>query len=249
MDLQGKVILITGGGRGIGEATARLCVARGAAVVLSDIIAENGERVAASLRESGGKAFFKHTDVRRDDDVKALMEAVQQEYGRLDVLICAAGVLKGAYLQPEELPLEDFEMVIDVNIKGVFLCAKYGAPLLAANERGVMIVIASGAGVTGPSASLAYGASKGGSNGLGMTLAQHLAPRNIRVNVVCPGNIATEMKESVIAAQAMREGQSPEKAILEARKNSLGVPAGVAKVLAFLASDEADYVRGAVFTR
>ncbi|MBI3942622.1 MAG: SDR family oxidoreductase [Chloroflexi bacterium] len=249
MDLQGKVILITGGGRGIGEATARLCAARGAAVAISDIIAETGERVAAAIQESGGRAIFQHTDVRRDADVKALMETVRQAYGRLDVLICAAGVLKGAFQQPEELPLEDFEMVIDVNIKGVFLCARHAAPLLAANERGVMIVIASGAGVVGPSSSLAYGASKGGSNGLGMTLAHHLAPRNIRVNVVCPGNIATEMKESVIAVQAMREGQSPETAILEARKNSLGVPEGVAKVLAFLASDEADYVRGAVFTR
>jgi NAD(P)-dependent dehydrogenase (short-subunit alcohol dehydrogenase family) len=99
-----------------------------------------------------------------------------------------------------------------------------------------------------PSSSLAYGASKGGVNGLGMTLAARLAPRGIRVNVVCPGNIVTGMKLSVVAAEAERAGKSVEEALARAREE-MGSPEGVARVLAFLVSDEADYVRGAIFTQ
>lgn len=250
MSLQGKVMIITGGAQGIGAATARLCAARGASVVIADINAPDGEQVAASIRASGGDAWFQRVDVRHDNDVRALIERVRERYGRLDVLIAAAGLLKGAYLQPEELSLEDFETVLDVNVKGVFLCVKHAASLLEVSGHGVIIILASGAGVTGPSSSLAYGASKGGVNGLGMTLAHLLAPRGVRVNVVCPGEIATGMKLSVIAAEARRAGRSPEEAIAEAQaQGRLGMPEGVARVIAFLASDEADYVRGTLFTR
>lgn len=250
MSLQGKVIIVTGGAQGIGAATAQLCAARGASVAVADVDAQGGKRVAASIRATGGDAWFQRADIRDAGEVRALVDGVRQRHSRLDVLIAAAGVLKGAYLQPEDLSLEDFEVVLDVNVKGVFLCAKYAAPLLEASGRGVIIVLASGAGVTGPSSSLAYGASKGGVNGLAMTLAHHLAPRGIRVNVVCPGEIATAMKLSVIAAEAQRAGRSPEEAIAQAQaQGRLGTPEGVARVIAFLASDEAEYVRGAVFTR
>ncbi len=109
-------------------------------------------------------------------------------------------------------------------------------------------MVASGAGVIGPSSSLAYGASKGGANGLGMTLASHLATRRIRVNVICPGNIVTEMKLSVDIAEAERTGTSIDGAIERANRE-YGTPDGVARVIAFMLSDEADYLRGAVFTR
>jgi NAD(P)-dependent dehydrogenase (short-subunit alcohol dehydrogenase family) len=135
-----------------------------------------------------------------------------------------------------------------VNVKGPFLCARYGAPLLEASDNGVMVVVASGAGVIGPSSSLAYGASKGGANGLGMTLQNHLATRGIRVNVICPGNIVTNMKMSVELVRAQREGQPIEEAIAQAKQN-YGVPHGVARVIAFMISDEADYLRGTLFTR
>ena len=109
-----------------------------------------------------------------------------------------------------------------------------------------MILIASGAGVIGGSSSIAYGASKGAVNGMGMTLEGHLARRGIRVNVVCPGGIETEMKLSVIKTQAEREGQSYEALVAASH---LGQPIGVARLLAYLASDEADYVRRNLFTR
>lgn len=248
LNLEGRSIVITGSAQGIGEATARLCAERGALVTVADFNRDSGEKVAASIRESGGQAHFVAVDVRDDKQVQALFDAVRERYGRLDGLVCAAGVLKGPFLQPEQFPEDDFDMVIGVNIKGVFLCSKHAAPLLEASGRGVMVVVASGAGVIGPSSSLAYGASKGGANGLGMTLANHLAPRGIRVNVICPGNIVTDMKLSVEVAQAQRDGTSVEAALEKARKN-YGTPPGVARVIGFMLSDEADYLRGAVFTR
>jgi NAD(P)-dependent dehydrogenase (short-subunit alcohol dehydrogenase family) len=248
LSLQDKVILITGGAQGIGQATAQLCSERGAAIIIADLNRDGGEQTAAEIREKGGKADFVATDIREDAQVEALLNFARARYGRLDAMVCAAGVLKGQFLQPEELPLSDFETVMDINVKGTFLCAKHATPLLEASGNGVMVVVASGAGVIGPSSSLAYGASKGGANGLGMTLAHHLEPRNIRVNVLCPGNIVTKMKMSVDIANAQRQGRPEEEAWDYARKH-YGVPIGVARVIAFMISEEADYLRGAVFTR
>jgi 3-oxoacyl-[acyl-carrier protein] reductase len=144
--------------------------------------------------------------------------------------------------------VDDFEAVIDVNIKGVFLCTKYAMPLFDAAGRGVVVIIGSGAGVVGASGSLAYGASKGGVNGYGMTLARHIAGRNVRVNVLCPGGINTELKLGVVEAEALRHGRDVDAAMAQAREE-LGDPEGVGRVIAFLASDEADYIRGTLFTR
>ncbi|HEY8598535.1 MAG TPA: SDR family NAD(P)-dependent oxidoreductase [Thermomicrobiales bacterium] len=248
MDLSGKIILVTGAAQGIGEAIARLCAARGATVVLMDQQGEAAGRVAADIRAGGGAAEAAQADVRDDAAVAAVFAGVRERHGRLDALICAAGVLKGAYEQPEELSIDDWDLVLDVNVKGIFLCAKYATSLLEASGRGVLILISSGGGVRGPSSSLAYGASKAGVHGLGLTMEGRLAPRGIRVNVVCPGQIATEMKLSVIAAEAERAGRPKEEAFDEARL-VLGSADGVAKVIAFLASPEADYVRGTLFTR
>jgi NAD(P)-dependent dehydrogenase (short-subunit alcohol dehydrogenase family) len=244
-DINGKVILITGAAQGIGEATARLCAQRGARVIIVDVKADKGQAVASSIRDEGGDAAFYAVDVRNHDEVKTLFDKVRASYGRLDVFIGAAGVLLGQYLQPEEFPVETFEFVIDVNVKGMFLTTKYATPLLVESQ-GVMILIASGAGVTGGSSSIAYGTSKGAVNGLGMTLENHLKGRGVRVNVVCPGGIATEMKLSVIKTEAERSGRDYDEAVAQSR---LGEPAGVARLLAFLASDDADYVRQRMWTR
>jgi 3-oxoacyl-[acyl-carrier protein] reductase len=176
------------------------------------------------------------------------MQQVQARHGRLDVLVCAAGIFRGAFQPPEELSVDDFEAVIDVNIKGVFLCTKYAMPLFDAAGRAVVIIIGSGAGVVGAIGSLAYGASKGGANGYGMTLARHIADRKVRVNVLCPGGINTELKLGVVEADARRHGRDVDAAMAQAREE-LGDPEGVGRVIAFLASDEADYIRGTLFTR
>jgi len=237
--LTNKVILVVGGAAGIGRATAELCAARGAAVIVADRDVAAGAAVAAAI---GG--LFVAVDVTDAASVQALMAAIAAKHGRLDALIQAAGILKGAYTPVDEFPLETWEMVLDVNVTGSFLCAKHAVPLMR-QAGGVIVLISSGAAVGG-SSSVAYGASKGGVNGLGITLANKLAPEGIRVNVVMPGNIDTGMKRSVIAAEAEKSGKALEDAVAASR---LGAPEGVAKILAWLVSDDADYVRGMISTR
>jgi NAD(P)-dependent dehydrogenase (short-subunit alcohol dehydrogenase family) len=131
-------------------------------------------------------------------------------------------------------------------VRGTFLCTKYATPLIAKSKPGVMILIASGAGVLGGSSSIAYGTSKGAVNGMSMVLAGHLASRNIRVNAVCPGGIATEMKLTNVKDAADKQGRPYEEMLAN---SNLGDPIGVAKLLAYLASDDGDYVRRTLFTR
>ena len=246
-DLQGKVILVTGGAQGIGAATAELCAERGARVVIGDL-KESGEERAAAIRAQGGVADFMRCDVRDDAQVQALVDLARERHGGLDGVVCAAGVLPGPWQSPEEMPLEDFKRALEVNITGVFLCAKHATPLLEGSGRGVFVVVASGAGVFGPSSSLAYASGKGGANGLSMTLQERLADRGIRVNTIYPGNIITEIKLSVDVARARLEGR-PEQDAHDYAREHYGLPAGVAKVIAFVLSDEADYLRGGIRTR
>ena len=248
MRLDGKVAVITGGARGIGGATARLFAREGACVAIGDVIAAQGEELAASLRAEGGRAIFRRTDVTREDDCAALMAAATAEFGKLDVLVCCAGVLRGAFLQPEELDEATFASVIDINIKGTYLAVRTAVPHLRHSGGGVVLLLASGAGVRGPSSSLAYGASKGGVHGLAMTLEPKLAPAGIRVHDICPGAIATRMKLDNVADGARFAGKPVDEALSDAER-SLGDPLGVARILVFLASNDADYVRGSIHTR
>ncbi len=241
MELQDKVILVVGGANGIGKATAELCVARGAHVVIADVDEVTGQQTA-----SGMGATFVRVDVTSEASVRRLFEHVAlQGADRLDVLIHTAGILKGAYTPIEEFSLDTFRQVLDVNVVGSFLCAKHATPLLKKSSHGVILLVSSGA-AQGGSSSYAYGTSKGGVTSLGVTLANKLAADRIRVNVLHPGNIRTSMKLSVIEADALKRGQSMDQLVAE---SNLGEPEGMAKVLAWLASDDADYVRGFIFTR
>ena len=234
MDLKGKIILVVGGATGIGRATAELCRQRGAEVLVADI----------SPAENWGGIFYK-VDVTNDSSVSGMFTEIDQHFGRLDALVQTAGILKGAFTPLSELDVTTFTQVLGVNVTGIFLCAKHAEPLMKKNGSGVVILLSSGA-ATGGSSSLAYGASKGGVNSLAITLTNRLAPHNIRVNVVSPGNIDTPMKRSVIEADAKRQGAPMEKLVSE---SNLGMPEGVAKLVAFLVSDDADYVRGLINTR
>ena len=179
----------------------------------------------------------------------AMCTQIEQSHGKLDVLIQTAGILKGAYVPLEEFDLATLRQVIDVNTIGSFLCAKYAKPLLLRGQLPVMLLISSPAAY-GVSSSYAYAMSKGGVSALGTTMAGKLAPEGIRVNVVFPGGVNTAMKRSVIEADAIRKGQDPQAALAkEDQAGGLIDPAGVGKVLAFLASDDAEYVRGSVSTR
>jgi 3-oxoacyl-[acyl-carrier protein] reductase len=145
------------------------------------------------------------------------------------------------------MTLETFRSVLEINTLGSFLVARNAAPLMKKAGKGVIVLTSSGA-ATGGSSSFAYGTSKGGVNSLGIVLANALGSQNIRVNVVAPGNIDTAMKRSVIAADLERRGE-PQNLENAVASSNLGEPEGVAQVYAWLASDEADYVRGLVSTR
>ncbi|HTE18916.1 MAG TPA: SDR family NAD(P)-dependent oxidoreductase [Armatimonadota bacterium] len=246
MRLSGKVALVTGGASGIGRATAVRLAGEGAAVGVVDVAEAEGIATVEAIRASGGQATFVRCDVTREDEVRAAVTSVHAAYGALHVLVCSAGILHGAYQHVEELELAVFERVLDVNLLGTFLFSKHAAPRIEESGGGVILCIASVAGVRGPSSSLAYSASKGGVQGLCYTLERNLAPRGIRVNVVCPATIDTALKRRNIVEGALAHGHDPEEALATAR---LGDPDGVAKVLAFLASDDAEYLVGTVFTK
>jgi 3alpha(or 20beta)-hydroxysteroid dehydrogenase len=246
--LAGKVAVITGGAQGSGAATAELFARRGAYVLIGDVADEQGEQLVASIEGMGGRAAYVHTDVTDEEHCRRLMTTALRQSGRLDILVTCAGVFRGGHVPVEALEESVFRSVVDINLIGTFLSVKHAVPAMQEAGRGVILSIASGAGVTGPSGSFAYGASKGGVNGLVLTLQARLEPRGIRVHTICPGEIATPLKLSAIAQAAQLAGRSPEEAVAAAQGH-LGDPAGVARVLAFLASDEAAYVRGTIFTR
>jgi NAD(P)-dependent dehydrogenase (short-subunit alcohol dehydrogenase family) len=243
MNLTNRIILIVGGAAGIGQATALLCAERGARVIVADLNEGEGQATANMAQGS-----FVSVDVTDEASVQAMCARIAQTHGKLDGLIQTAGILKGAYVALEDFDLATFRQVLDVNTVGSFLCAKYAKPLLKAGHLPVIILISSPAAY-GVSSSYAYAVSKGGVSALGTTMAGKLAPEGIRVNVVFPGGINTLMKRSVIEADAIRQGQDPQAAVEAAIQSGLGEPLGVARVLAFLASEEADYVRGSVSTR
>jgi NAD(P)-dependent dehydrogenase (short-subunit alcohol dehydrogenase family) len=244
--LEGKVALVTGGATGIGRATAEVFAAEGALVYIVDYNAVEGAAAVEVIEKAGGQARFCATDVRSEESVKNALAQVMEGSGRIDVAVLAAGVLKGAFKRIDELSEDEWDATIDTNLKGTFLTAKYAAPLLAEAGESVLLLIASGAGVRGASSSYAYAASKAGMHGMHFKLEQELGPKGVRLHVICPGGIATPLKLANVAEGAVSQGRDPE----EAQRNAnLGDPMGVARILAFLASEEGSYVRGTIFTR
>jgi NAD(P)-dependent dehydrogenase (short-subunit alcohol dehydrogenase family) len=245
MRLKDKVVIVTGAASGIGRATAEVCAAEGAKLVLADLPSAALAEISA-LGGADRPALAVPTDVTRLADCQALVEAAETRWGRVDGLINCAGILQGAFLAVDDLDEETFRRVITVNLTGSFLASKAVVPAMKRAGRGVIVLIASGAGVRGGSSSVAYGSSKGGVHGLAMVLEPQLAPHGIRVNDVCPGSLDTPLKRQNVIDGAVAHGQSPDEALAKAH---LGDPRGVARILAFLVSDDADFVRGSIFTR
>ncbi len=243
--LSGRVVVITGGASGIGAATARLCAARGAHVVIGDVDDARGRALARNLTELGLTARFVHVDVTNEADCERLLQTAVADFGTLDVLITCAGILQGAYVDIAELEADVFQRVQDVNVRGTFLCMKHAVAAMG-DRGGVILLVGSGAGVTSRSSSVAYGTSKAAVHGLGFIAPAHLMGRPIRINTVCPSIIDTPLKRANVEDEGRTRGWSrPE---VETALEQLRDPGGVARVLAFLASDEADFVEGTVFT-
>ena len=246
MDITGKRMVITGGASGIGRATAIMCAARGAKVIVADVNHRDADRCIENIHGTGGEAWYVKTDVSREDDVRSLVESAERLKGGIDVLVAASGIARDALVPVDELLADAWDETIRVNLRGAFLLTKFVVPAMKRAGGGVIVMIASGAGVKRPSSMVAYGASKGGVNGLAMTLEPALAIDGIRINVLRPGEIATPLKLHNIDQQFQITGDSAQQ---DETTSRLGEPDGVANVIAFLVSDNADYVRGSVFTR
>ncbi len=236
MQIRDKVVLITGGARGIGKETALLFAQKGAKVVICDAIDE-GHELAEEIKRSGDQAVFVKVDVTKQEQVKRMVDAVVDEFGRIDVLVNNAGVVRDAQLW--KLSETDFDRVIDVNLKGVFNCAQAVAPVMCEQGRGKIINAASVVALYGNFGQTNYVASKAGVIGMTRVWARELGPKGISVNAVAPGFIATDMM-----------GRVPDRVLDSIREKTplgrLGEPRDVANVYLFLASDEADFINGAV---
>lgn len=233
--LEGKVAIITGAGSGIGRATALRFAAEGARVVVADVTGAEDETASAI----GEAAIAVHADVSVAKDVEALVEAARARFGRLDVIFNNAGI-EGAQAATAECSEENFDRVIAVNLKGVFLGMKYAIPLMLQSGGGSIINNASVAGLVGFRGIPAYAASKGGVIQLTKTTALEYATQRIRVNAICPGVIWTPMVERFTAGSAEAEAAFRATEPVE----RFGTPEEVAALVLFLASDESAFVTG-----
>lgn len=246
VNLAGKRIIITGAATGIGRSTALRVSAAGAKVAAFDVNDVDGAATISEMNEAGGDARYWHVDVRDETAVSGAVAAAETWLGGVDVLIHVAGVLQGAAIDLDEFPEETWDTVLDINLRGSFTICKYVTGVMKKQRSGVVILTASGAGVTGGSSSFAYGSSKGGVHGLALVMEANLKQYGIRVNDVLPGSVDTPLK--VEQVEIMHEAGGGE-GNLEEKIGALVSPDEISKVYAFLASDEASLVKGSIHTQ
>jgi len=237
--LQGKVALVTGGGSGIGRASALTFAREGAKVVISDIVVAGGEETVRMVKAVGGEATFVKADVSKAAEVEALMKKVVETYGRLDCAFNNAGI-EGEIKPTAECSEENWDRTLAVNLKGVWLCMKYEVPVMLKQGGGAIVNTSSVAGLVGFQGLPAYVASKHGVAGLTKTAALEYAKSGIRVNAVCPGVINTPMGERLFSGQP-HWGEAVQAMEPVAR---MGKPEEIAEAVVWLCSDAASFVTG-----
>jgi 3-oxoacyl-[acyl-carrier protein] reductase len=241
MGLKGQVAIITGAGSGFGEGIAKLFSERGAKVVVADIRREGAERVASEIRAAGGDAVASVTDVTRNEDVAAMVKLALDRFGRVDIMVNNAGTTHKS--QPMlNVDEKTFDLVYAVNVKSIFLSAKNIVPVFAKQGSGVIINIASTAGVRPRPGLTWYNGSKGAAIILTKSMAVELAPLKIRVNAVNP-----VMGETGLLSEFLPGEDTPEtraRIIATIPLGRLSKPIDIAKATAYLASDEADFITG-----
>ncbi|HTT37569.1 MAG TPA: 3-oxoacyl-ACP reductase FabG [Burkholderiales bacterium] len=237
MRLAGKVSIITGAGRGIGQATALKFGREGALVVVCDLDQDSVDQTVSAVRSAGGEAVGFLVDVTSADSIRAMVEGVVQRYGRIDVLVNNAGIVQDAQLI--KMTDEQFDRVLEVNLKGTYNCTKAVAAIMVDQKSGVILNASSIVGVYGNFGQTNYAASKFAVIGMVKTWARELGRKGVRANAVCPGFVETTILNTIPerVLQALRE---------RVPLGRLAKPEEIANTYAFLASDEASYINGAV---
>jgi NAD(P)-dependent dehydrogenase (short-subunit alcohol dehydrogenase family) len=235
----GRVVLVTGAAGGIGRATALAFGRAGASVVVADTSVDGGHATAAMIVEAGGKALFVQANVTRANEVEALVEKAVSYYGRLDCAVNNAGI------EEEHHPLADaedaqFDRIMNVNVKGVWLCMKYELRQMSKQGGGVIVNMASVAGLVGSPAGAIYAASKHAVIGLTKTAAVEYAKSGIRINSLCPGGVKTPM----LARAFEREPQSEKKLKAAHPMGRFAEPVEIANATLWLCSDQSSFVTG-----
>jgi NAD(P)-dependent dehydrogenase (short-subunit alcohol dehydrogenase family) len=242
VNFKDKVVIVTGAAVGIGRATAIAFAEKDARVVVTDIDVEKGKQTSSLI---GGDAFFIEINVADSESVKNMVKEVTKRFGRIDILVNNAGIYyQGDVIETTE---EEWDKVIAVNLKGVYLCSHYVLPIMLRGNGGVVVNVASEAGLVGIAGQVAYNASKAGVISLTKSMAVDFARQGVRVNAVCPGTTETPLVKN-----ALKKSKDPEK---ERRKleecrplNRLGRPEEIAAAILAMASDNLGYATGSVLS-
>jgi NAD(P)-dependent dehydrogenase (short-subunit alcohol dehydrogenase family) len=237
-----KVVIVTGGGAGIGQATARAFAREGAQVVVADVVEADGRDTVAGIAKNGGRAIFTRVDVSKLDDVNALIDSTVKAFGRIDVLFNNAGILDG-FVNCTLTTDEVWTNVLGVNLSGYFYCARAALPHLV-KTKGNIVMTASSASIGGSAAGTAYTVSKHGIAGMVRNLACDFAAQGVRVNAVAPGAILTKLARSLPNLDELTQGYV--KAVTPLGR--WGEPEEIAEPVLFLASDAASFVTGAILS-
>ncbi|QKD84133.1 glucose 1-dehydrogenase [Thermoleptolyngbya sichuanensis A183] len=244
MRLSNKVALITGAGSGIGRESAILFAKEGAQVAVCDVNLATATETVSLIEAAGGEAIAIQADVSKAADAKAMIEAAEAAYGKLNVLFNNAGIFHaadGSVLETEE---DIWDLTIDINLKGVFLGCKYGIPALLRAGGGSIINTASFVALMGAAtAQIAYTASKGGVLSMTREISVEFARQNIRANALCPGPVETPLLQELLADPARRQRR-----LVHIPPGRFAKAVEMAQAALFLASDESSFVNGATFT-
>ncbi|MBU4283936.1 MAG: 3-oxoacyl-ACP reductase FabG [Nanoarchaeota archaeon] len=237
MDLKNKVAIVTGSRRGIGKAIVLALAKAGAHVVVSDINLDDCNKVVEEIKAIGKEGLAVKADVSNNEDIKQMVESTVKRFGKIDILVNNAGI----YMQKSltDSTEQDFDRILDINLKGVFLCSKAVVPEMIKQGKGKIINITSIAGQVGFANSSAYCASKGAIINITRELALELAQYKINVNAIGPGVIETPMTKNLLEDKATKETL-----LANIPLNRIGKPEDIANAALFLASNKADYITG-----
>ena len=240
-NLDGKTALVTGGGSGIGRAASLAYANDGARVVVVDVNVEGGEETIQQIKESGGEAILVHADVSNPKDTQAMVDQAVEAFGSLDCAFNNAGISGGRdRLLTADYPEDDWDRVLSINLKGVWLCMKSEIPQMLKQGGGAIVNTASIAGLAGLSGTVAYVAAKHGVTGLTKAAAVEYATSGIRVNAVCPGYIQTPLVQPIF-----QENDGMEERVASRHPmGRLGEPEEIAQAVLWLSSDKAAFVTG-----